>query len=159
MKVVPDVYPLRVQNPRKGPIPSIDDIDIHLLDDEGGVTLTTFTTWVMESRTDKEREIHLYLACRRDCEMSEVVKAMGQDVVISLPAIKVKVKHPTRLVGDDRRTGNNRKKTYRMIEMDGDGEGNHRRLEEKSRVETKPMVHPGGFQSRSNGSFGSQGSF
>jgi hypothetical protein len=30
-----------------------------------------------------------------------------------------------------------------MIAMDGDGEANHRRLEENSRVETEPMVHPG----------------
>jgi hypothetical protein len=97
----------------------------------------------MEARADKEREIELYLEYRRDCEMSEVTQAMGQDVVISLPAIKVKVRRPTRLVGDDRRTGNNRKKPYRMIAMDGDGEANHRRLEEKSRVETEPMVHPG----------------
>ncbi len=39
LKVVPDVYPLRIQTPRKGPIPSIDDVDIQLLQDEGGVTL------------------------------------------------------------------------------------------------------------------------
>jgi hypothetical protein len=90
MKVVPDVYPLRVQNPRKGPIPSIDDVDMQLLGDEGGVTLAVFTAWVMESRADKEREIQLYLEYRRDCEMSEVVQAMGQDVVISLPSIKVR---------------------------------------------------------------------
>jgi hypothetical protein len=143
MKVVTDVYPFRVQNPRKGSIPSIDDVDMQLLDDEGGVTLAVFTAWVMEARADKEREIQLYLEYRRDCEMSEVAQDMGQDVVISLPTIKVKVRRPTRFVGDDRRTGNNRKKPYRMIAMDGDGEANHHRLEEKSRVETEPMVHPG----------------
>ncbi len=64
VKVVPDVYPLRVQNPRKGPIPSIDDIDMQLPDDEEGVTLVTFTAWVMEARPDKEREIQLYLVYR-----------------------------------------------------------------------------------------------
>jgi hypothetical protein len=74
--------------------------------------------------------------------MSEVTQTMGQDVVITLPTIKVKVRRPTRLVGDDRRTGNKGKKPYRMIAMDGDGEANHRRLE-KSRVETEPMAHPG----------------
>jgi hypothetical protein len=136
MKVVPDVYPLRVQNPRKGPIPSIDDVDIRLLDDEGGVTLARFTTWVIETRADKERDIQLHLTYRLDCEKSEVDHAMGQDVAISLPAVKVNVRRPTKLVGDDRRTGNNRKKPYRMISMDGDGEVNHPRLEEKSRVET-----------------------
>jgi len=68
---------------------------------------------------------------------------MGQDVAISLPAAKVKVRRQTKLVGDDRRTGNNRKKPYRMVAMDGDGEANHRRLEEKSSAETEPMVHPG----------------
>jgi hypothetical protein len=143
MKVVPDVYPLRVQNPRKGPIPSIDDVDMQLLDDEGGVTLVAFTSWVMEARADKEREIQLYLTYRRDCEKSEVVQEICQDVAISFPAVKVKVRRPTKLVGDDRRTGNNHKKSYRMIAMDGDGESNHHRLEEKSRVETEPMVHPG----------------
>jgi hypothetical protein len=91
VKVVPDVYPLRVQNPRKGPIPSIDDIDMQLPDDEEGVTL------------------------------------VGQDVTISLPVVKVKVRRPTKLVDDDRRTGNNHKKPYRMITMDGDGEENHHR--------------------------------
>ena len=30
-----------------------------------------------------------------------------------------------------------------MVAMDGDGEGIHSRLEEKQRVETEPMVHPG----------------
>jgi hypothetical protein len=65
MKVVPDVYTLRVQNPRKGPIPSIDDVDIQLLDDEGGVTLVAFTEWVMEVRADKEQEIQMYLEYRR----------------------------------------------------------------------------------------------
>jgi hypothetical protein len=143
IKVVPDVYPLRVQNPRKGPIPSIDDVDMQLLDDEGGVTLAAFTAWVMEARADKEREIQLYLEYRRDCEKSEIAQAMGQDVAISLPAAKVKVRRQTKLVGDDRRTGNNRKKPYRMVAMDGDGEANHRRLEEKSSAETEPMVHPG----------------
>jgi hypothetical protein len=39
---------------------------------------------------------------------------MGQDVAISLPAV-------TKLVGDNRRTGNNRKKPHRMVAMDGDG--------------------------------------
>ncbi len=58
-------------------------------------------------------------------------------------AVKVKVRRSTKLVGNDRRTSNNRKKPYRMITMDGDGEANHRRLEEKSRVETEPMIHPG----------------
>jgi hypothetical protein len=120
MKVVPDVYPLRVQNPRKGPIPSIDDIDMQLLDDEGRVTLATFTAWVMDTGADKEREIQMYLTYRRDCEKSEVAQTMGQDVAISLTSVKVKVRPPTKLVVDDRRTGNNRKKTYRMIAMDGD---------------------------------------
>ena len=59
MKVVSVVYPLRVQNLRKGPIPSIDDVDIQLLDDEGGATLAAFMAWVMEARADKEREIQL----------------------------------------------------------------------------------------------------
>jgi hypothetical protein len=52
---------------------------------------------------------------------------MGQDVTISLPVVKVKVRRPTKLVDDDRRTGNNHKKPYRMITMDGDGEENHHR--------------------------------
>jgi hypothetical protein len=50
-----DVYPLRVQNPRKGSVPSIDDVDMQLLDDEGGVTLAVF---------DKEQEIQVYLSYR-----------------------------------------------------------------------------------------------
>ncbi len=96
----------------------------------------------IEARADKEREIQLYLECRRDCEKSEGVQAIGQDVAISLPVVKIKVRRPTKLVGDDRRTGNNCKKPYRMVAMDGDGEANHRRLEERSSVETEPMVHP-----------------
>jgi hypothetical protein len=81
-----------VPNPRKGSIPSIDDVDMQLLDDEGGVTLETFTSWMMEARVDKERKIQLYLEYRRDCEMSEIVQAMGQDVAISFPVVKVKVR-------------------------------------------------------------------
>jgi hypothetical protein len=110
-------------------IPSIDDIDMQMLDDEGGVTLATFTAWVMETRTDKEQEIQLYFTYRRDCEKSEVSQTMGEDVAIILPTVKVNVRRPTKLVGDD--------------SMDGGGEPNHHRLEEKSRAETEPMVHAG----------------
>jgi hypothetical protein len=46
----------------------------------------------MEARADKEREIQLYLEYRRDCEKSEIAQAMGQDVAISLPEAKVKVR-------------------------------------------------------------------
>jgi hypothetical protein len=51
------VYPLRIQTPRKGPTPSIDDVDNQLLEDEGGVTLVSFTAWVMKAKTEKDREI------------------------------------------------------------------------------------------------------
>ncbi len=53
------------------------------------------------------------------------------------------MRSPTRLVGDDRRTGNNRKKPFRLVVIDGDGEANHRRLDEQPREETESMVHPG----------------
>jgi hypothetical protein len=39
LKIVSDVYPLRLQNSRKGPLPSIDDVDMQVLEEEGGVTL------------------------------------------------------------------------------------------------------------------------
>jgi hypothetical protein len=39
LKVVPDVYPLRLQNPRKGPIISIDDVDMERLEADGEVAL------------------------------------------------------------------------------------------------------------------------
>jgi len=143
LKVVPDVYPLRIQTPRKGPIPSIDDVDNQLLEDEGGVTLAAFTAWVMEAKAEKDREIQLYLSYRRDCERTEIAPSGGQDVAVSLPVVKVKMRRPTRLVGDDRRTGNNRKKPFRLVAIDGDGEANHRRLDEQPREETEPMVHPG----------------
>ena len=45
----------------------------------------------METRADKEWEIQLYLEYQRDCEKSKIVQAMGQDVVISLSEVKVKV--------------------------------------------------------------------
>jgi hypothetical protein len=137
------VYPLRLQNPRKGPIPSIDDVDLQVLEEEGGVTLAAFTEWVMEAKAQKEREIQLYLAYRRDCEMDGAAQTVDQEVAVSLPAVKAKSRRPTKLNGDDRRTGNNRRKPFRMVAMDGDGEANHSRLEEKQRVETEPMVHPG----------------
>ncbi len=143
LKVVPDVYPLRIQTPRKGPISSIDDVDNQLLEDEGGVTLSAFTGWVMKAKTEKDREIQLYLAYRRDCERTEIAPSGGQDVAVSLSTVKVKMRRPTRLVGDDRRTGNNHKKPFRLVVIDGDGEANHRRLDEQPRDETEPMVHPG----------------
>ena len=70
-------------------------------------------------------------------------QTVDQEVAVSLPAVKAKSRRPTKLNGDDRRTGNNRRKPFRMVAMDGDGEASHSRLEEKQRVETEPMVHPG----------------
>ncbi len=69
------------------------------------MTLAAFTAWVMEAKTEKDREIQLYLAYRRDCERTEIAPSGGQDVAVSLPVVKVKMRRPTRLVGDDRRTG------------------------------------------------------
>ena len=43
LKLVPDVYPLRLENPRKGSISIIDDVDLQMFEEEGGVTLTDFT--------------------------------------------------------------------------------------------------------------------
>jgi hypothetical protein len=90
LKLVPDVYPLRLQNPRKGPIPSIDDVDLQVFEQEDGVTLTAFTEWVMEAKAQKEREIHLYLVYRRDCEMSGEAQTVNQEVTVSLPTVKTK---------------------------------------------------------------------
>jgi hypothetical protein len=60
--------------------------------------------------------------------------AESQNAGISLPAIKVKgipahndkTRRLTSLIGDDRRTGNNRKRPHRLVAMEGDGEANHR---------------------------------
>jgi len=150
LKVVPDVYPLRLENPRKGPIISIDDVDMERLEADGEVTLAAFTSWMLEGRAEKEREVQLYLSYRRDSEMA-CDAAESQNAGISLPAINVKgiparndkTRRPTRLIGDDRRTGNNRKRPHRLVAMEGDGEANHRRWEEKHKIETEPMRHPG----------------
>ncbi len=133
LKVVPDVYPLRLENPRKGPIISIDDVDMERLEADGEVTLPSFTSWMLEGRAEKEREVQLYLSYRRDSEM-DCDATESQNAGISLPAIKVKgipahndkTRRPTRLIRDDRRTGNNRKRPHRLVAMEGDGEANHR---------------------------------
>jgi hypothetical protein len=73
----------------------------------------------MEARAEKDREIQLYLAYRRDCERTQTAPSGVQDVVVSLPTVKFKMRRPTRLVGDDRRTGNNRKTDWwRSTEME-----------------------------------------
>jgi hypothetical protein len=117
-------------------------------DDE--FTLAAFTSWMLEGRAEKEREVQLYLSYRRDSEMAcDTVES--QNTGVRLPVIKVKgipvhndkTRRPTRLVGDDRRTGNNRKRPHRLVAMEGDGESNHRRWEEKHKIETEPMSHPG----------------
>ena len=90
------------------------------------------------------------MSYRRDSEMV-CDEAESQNAGVSLPAIKVKgiparndkTRRPTRLVGDHRRTGNNRKRPHRLVAMEGDGEANHRRLQEKYKIETEPMRHPG----------------
>ena len=39
LKIVPDLYPLRIENPRKGPIPSIENRNMEMLEADGEVTL------------------------------------------------------------------------------------------------------------------------
>ncbi len=59
----------------------------------------------MKAKTEKDQEIQLYLAYSRDCERTEIAPSGGQDVAVSLPAVKVKMRRPTRLVGDDHYRG------------------------------------------------------
>jgi hypothetical protein len=85
-----------------------------MLEGEEGVTLAAFTAWVLEAKAEKDRQIQMYLDYRRDCERTGDASGV-QGVAVSLPAVKVKMRRPTKLVGDDRRTGNNRKKPFRLV--------------------------------------------
>jgi hypothetical protein len=65
------------------------------------------------------------------------ISGEDQNVGVRLPVIKVKgvpvhsvqTRRPTRVVGDDRRTGNNKKRPHRLVVMEDDGEVNHHRWE------------------------------
>ena len=79
---------------------------------------------VTEALPDKEREIQMYLAYRRDSDAQQV----GDECYNAQPE-KIS-NRTTRLVGDDRRTGKNMRRPYQLVAVDGVGGAKMKRLEE-----------------------------
>jgi hypothetical protein len=79
---------------------------------------------VTEALADKEREIQMYLGYHRDSDAQQ----MGAECNKAQP--EEKSKRTTRLVGDDRRTGQNMRRPHQLVAIDGMGDAKMKRLEE-----------------------------
>ena len=77
-----------------------------------------------EALADKEREIQMYLAYRRDSDAQIV-----GDECYKVQSEKIS-KRTTQLVGDDRRTGKNMRRPHQIVAVDGVGGAKMKRLEE-----------------------------
>jgi len=95
---------------------------------------------VTEALAEKEREVQLYLAYRKDDgddankTEAECYKAQSDE----------KMKRKTRLTGDDRRTGKNLRRPHQLVAVDGVGGAKQRRLEEeKTATDGEKMQVPG----------------
>jgi hypothetical protein len=95
---------------------------------------------VTEALADKEREVQMYLAYRRD--EGDAQQAEADCYRVQPDETK---KRKTRLTGDDRRTGKNLRQPHQLVAVDGVGGVKTRRLEEdKLATDGEKMQVPAG---------------
>ena len=125
LHVVPDAYPLAVKIHNNATFGYIEDINDENEEEDQPFDAKTLVGIVTEVLTEKEREVQLYLAYRRDDGDEQQNEAECYKVQTG-----EKKKRQTRLTGDDRRTGKNLLRPHQLVSVDGMGGVKQRRLEE-----------------------------